>query len=296
MLAAASLCAQIAPPAPGDGASLEARQSAVASSPASASQPAVDSKSIVRAVMNEFAVNDQVSVPALGKPLPLTGSWGVQTVFPKGAPMACRMAQVPCAVVMYRVPEAHVLCEWAMGLTTVLEPQKDGPPVHKHTAIVLDENNDAARYTIRHKWINGEDRPQRDRAVPISYPEIARAAHQGGEVVVSFTVDPTGAVHSVHTDYGSAMLGAAVADSVRQWHFVPQQVGSQAVWFRSRVAIDFGSERVDITAGMDPSGKVMVDEADPHLQAGPHMDNATGGYWESCTAVNCSFADPPTAK
>jgi TonB family protein len=265
--------------------------------PAATAAPPVDRRSVVRAVMQQFAVNDQAVVPGLKKPLPLTGAWGVQTVFPQGAPVACRRARVACAVVLYRVPEAHVACEWVMGLTKVLEPQPKGPPVHKDVAIALDENADAARYTLRHAWLYGDDTPQRDRATAISYPTIAESARQGGVVVVSYTVDPTGKVEHVHTDYGSEILGAAVGDAVKQWHFIPQQVGSQAVWFRSRLSVDFGeSEHVDITAGMDPSGKIMLDEADPHLQAGSHMESATGGAWETCNGVNCSFADPPTPK
>jgi hypothetical protein len=46
-------------------------------------------------------------------------------------------------------------------------------------------------------------------------------------------------------------------------------------------------------AGADPSGKVMVLEADPRVGIGFRSNGASSGAWESCnTGTGCKAADP----
>jgi len=257
--------------------------------------PVLDPSAAVKSVIGMFTPNDLVNVPALGKPLPLTGTWGAQTRFPNGYPAPCARAAVPCIKVIYNLPEAKITCEWTLGYLVAVEPQPDGTIKHAVHEIVLDENADAAHYTMRKSWSRGDTRPHAIVTKSPIYPAIAAAANIGGVVAVRLVIGPDGSVVNAAAIGGSSLLQPAVLEAVRQWKFDPPHVGSQPTSYRVDEYFGFNNGHPDFSDAMDPSGKVMMQNSDPHMEPGFTSQGTSGEQWESCTAVTCVHATPPTA-
>jgi TonB family protein len=257
--------------------------------------PVTDPKAAADAVIAMFTPNDAVNVEATGKPMPTTGSWGVQTKFPDGPPKVCSLAHVDCVVVVYRVPEDKLVCEWAVGFVNIVEPQPDGTIKHAMHVEVLDENDAAARYTLKKTWAKGETPKPVEFQRP-EYPSIARSAQVGGVVTVRIVVGPDGLVKSAVATSGPAMLQAPVLTAVRQWKFDPVQIGEQPTSFRVDEQFSYNIQKPNISAGMDPSGHVVLQEADPRLAPGFRSNGVSSGAWSACAATGCQSAAPDVPK
>jgi len=274
------------PAAPGPAAS-GSTVSAVAAAPVSIAPGAA-----VKSILTMFTLNPSVNVEAAGKPLPATGSWGAQTQFPGGPPKPCVEARVPCVRVIYRVPEMNVVCEWILGLLVVVAPQADGTMGHATRSIVLDENEAAARYTLRKAWAHGEAMPHPTKVQNPEYPKIAIDASVGGVVAVRLVVGPDGAVKSVVPLAGPPMLQVPVLEAVRHWKFDPLSIGGQPTSFQLDEQFSYKAPRANTFAGMDPSGHVVIPQTDPHEEPGFRTDGVSSGQWSSCSAVTCAAAAP----
>jgi TonB family protein len=62
-----------------------------------------------------------------------------------------------------------------------------------------------------------------------AYPEIARAAHASGEVIVQVTVDETGNVVAARAVSGHQLLLAAAVTAARQARFTPTRLNGEPV-------------------------------------------------------------------
>lgn len=62
-----------------------------------------------------------------------------------------------------------------------------------------------------------------------TYPAVARAVKQQGDVVVRMFIDTRGVPTSVQVEEGPNLLRAAAEAAARQWRFTPAQVNGQAV-------------------------------------------------------------------
>jgi TonB family protein len=255
---------------------------------------ALDPTAAVKSVIAMFTPNDLVNVPALGKPLPLTGTWGAQTRFPGGEPKRCVLAAMPCIKVIYTIPAAKITCEWLLGYFVAVEPQPDGVIQHAVHEVVLDENADAAHYTMRKAWSAGDVQPRPVVAKSPVYPTIAMGAHIGGVVSVRLVISPDGSVLSASPLDGPKLLQEAALTAVRQWKFAPPQIGSQPTSFRMVEYFTFNSGHPDFAREMDPSGKVVLQNGDPHYAPGFSSVGTSGEQWQSCTAVDCTQVSPPT--
>jgi TonB family protein len=241
-----------------------------------------------------FTPNPAVNVGATGKPLPMTGTWGVQMKFPDGPPKACVVARIPCLKVIYRVPEENTVCDWTLGMITAVEPQPDGTIKHAIHEVLLDENEAAALYTLKKDWVRGEARPKPVVYQAAEYPEIAHNAHIGGVVGVRITVGPDGLVKNVEATSGPAVLQSTVVAAVKQWKYDPLAIGQRPTSFRVEASFSFKISGPNIAAGMNPSGKIMVPEDDPHYAHGLRQNGVATGGWDSCSAVGCTAAAPLT--
>jgi len=265
-------------------------------SQATPSPAAETPKAAVDEVISMFTPNDAVNVEATGKPMPTTGTWGAQTKFPDGQPKVCALAHVECVVVIYRVPEDNLVCEWAVGFVNVVEPQPDGTIKHATHVEVLDENDAAARYTLKKGWAKGEAPKPVEFQRP-DYPSIARSAQVGGVVTVTIVVGPDGLVKSAIATSGPSMLQAPVLAAVRQWKFDPLEIGQQPTSFRLDEQFAYNVQKPSISAGMDPSGHVVLQEADPRLDPGFRSNGVSSGAWATCTAATgCQAAAPNVPK
>ena len=254
-------------------------------------------KDAVARVISMFTPNEGINVESTGKPLPTTGSWGVQVNFPNGLPQVCVDNDVPCAMVYYRVPEAKIVCSWTMGFVTRVEPADDGTMVHVSRLLLLDENESAARYTLRKGWQRNEKRPRPVVYIRPDYPKIAQEAGIGGVVQVRIEVNPDGTVRSAAGVGGPAMLQKPVVAAVQQWKYDPMLINGRPTSFRVDEQFNYSAGRIDISAGMDPSGKVIEDNRDPRLGGGFRSDGASSGSWATCTlATGCTAAAPVVPK
>jgi TonB family protein len=254
-------------------------------------------QSAVDRVISMFTPNEAINVEATGKPLPKTGTWGVQVKFPNGMPQACIDNDVPCAVVFYRVPDAKVICTWTMGFVTVVAPTADGNMAHVSRLLLLDENESAARYTLRKGWQPGDKRPQPTVYVRPEYPQIAQQAGVYGVVQVRIEVGPDGSVRSAAGVGGPVMLQKPVIAAVQQWKYPPMTIGGHPTSFRVDEQFRFNAGRPDLGAGLEPNGGIIQDDGNPRNGGGFNSRGANGTSYESCNlATGCTPAASPSPK
>jgi protein TonB len=81
--------------------------------------------------------------------------------------------------------------------------------------------------------------PLKVRHVVPAYPEIARAAHVQGDVVLDCTISNEGRVVDVKVLSGHALLQAAAVDAVRQWVYRPTLLNGVPVPVVMTVTVHF---------------------------------------------------------
>jgi len=196
----------------------------------------VDATTAVETIAQLFTVNPLVKVDGTDKPLPTTGSWGAQVLKPESCPKA-----IGCMLVVYRVPEANIACTWLIQFARGAVPEKGGFVIQTRQD-VLNENDNARRYTIKKDWLPWEPKPVAlaEKNTHIVYPEAARAAHIGGAVVVEAVLDDTGAVKQTIVQSGPPVLRTEVIAAVSQWHFQPQMIGGKPASSRVPLTFNFG--------------------------------------------------------
>ena len=258
-----------------------------------AQQPPVveaDPTVAVKTVMSLFTPNPQAQVAASGKPLATSGTWGAQVKFPSGPPHACALARVPCAVVIYRVPEQGTICEWAVGFALVRKQVPGQEATHVLSAMILDENNAASLYTMKKSWADGEPVPRPIEGSRPAYPELARQSSIGGVVAVHLIVGPDGAVKDAIAMSGPAMLRESVLKAVRGWKYDPLSIGQQPTSFALDRQFTFNVTMPEMIS--DNGGTIVLQQADPHYAQGSVKSGVSSGTWESCTGAGCSLVAP----
>jgi TonB family protein len=220
-------------------------------SPATASIPSPTPQAAVNAVTLDFTPNPLVKVASTRKPLPTTGTWGVQTQIPdQELPQPCGGAE-SCVKVVYHVPEAGIACSWIVGFA----PDSASGGVRPE---IIGEDDNAAAYTMR-KAFDGKDRPEIAKYVPASFPSIGKKSGISGVVTVQVIVDPGGKVVDAKVLDGPAIYRGASLEAIRQWQFKPQTVGSQTISFREDINFAFKTEE---------AGSVVRAFSGPQLQGG----------------------------
>jgi TonB family protein len=189
---------------------------------AASSQPQSVGQRAVNVVLQQSSIDPTVLVQKTGQPLPANGQWLVG----KEAPTGCPQSET-CVRIFYRIPEAEVSCQWTVGLTG-----------NGSSGVILDENEDAARYLLRKVPPSEAAAFVVARKQPI-YPPIAAAAHVQGPVVLRLFVSNTGVVEKALIVSGPDMLRATSIDAAKQWIFKAPTVGTEAVRFETDVTFDF---------------------------------------------------------
>ena len=187
----------------------------------------------VAALLKQVVLDPTALVESTGKPLPANGNWSIG----KNVPAACPQTTDGCFLILYRVPDQKVSCEWVVRLT------EDGS-----NGIILDQNEDASRYLLRRLQTSQAADMLVTRKRPL-YPPIAVAAHVKGQVLVKIFVSPEGTVQKTFVVSGPEMLRASSMDAAKDYVFKPLIVGTKAVRFETDVTFDF------MTSG-PPSGSV----------------------------------------
>jgi len=152
-----------------------------------------DAKIAVDTVTNLFTSNPLVLLPGSKAPLPSTGSWGVQMRIPEQeAPPACQNGAESCLRVVYRVPQEGIVCSWIVGFPNGSGSQGNSQAEKGTPAEVLDEDDNAAQFTMKKAWLAGEAPPVPSRQILPAYPPIANAARVQGDVAIQIVVDSDG--------------------------------------------------------------------------------------------------------
>lgn len=252
-----------------------------------------DPQSAVKLITAMFMPNPGVPLQSTGKPLGMSGSWGMQVKFPEGLPDACMMARVPCVRVVYRVPADQVICTWLVGFVPFSEHLANGEVERRMRPMVLEEDTSAAKYTLKKDWSYGERRPRPVATQRPEYPAIARATSVNGVVTMRVEVGPDGKVTSAEATSGPKLLQPASLAAVRQFRYKPLVLGAEPTTFRTEERFQFGAAAVPaLGEGMGTGGVTMLPQTDPHYDPGFRSEGAAGNQWQSCTAVSCSLEAP----
>jgi protein TonB len=75
-------------------------------------------------------------------------------------------------------------------------------------------------------------------AAPV-YPQLARAAHVSGIVIIEAIIDEQGAVRETRVLRSIPLLDRAAVDAVRQWRFTPTLLNGQVVPVVMTVTVNF---------------------------------------------------------
>jgi TonB family protein len=257
-----------------------------------------DARGAVDTVTRLFTPNPAAVVESTGKPLPTNGTWGVQMKFTAGTPESCRVPGMSCVRVLYRVPEANTVCAWTVGFVhdaAAKQGNGSGPAVRP---VIVDEDTNAALYTLKKDWIEGEARWHLVSWVRPTYPTIAAEVHAGGDVPVRIIVGRNGKVERVQSTSGPKILQGAVIDAVKQWVFAPLVVGSQSTSFQIDWVYHFrGQDGSSTFSDMGVGGQTF---RLPNEHEGPGMvpTSTNGTTWEKCesAATGCAPVAPEVPK
>jgi len=88
--------------------------------------------------------------------------------------------------------------------------------------------------------VGGDIKPPRKigDVVPV-YPQIARAAHVSGVVIIEATIDEAGTVRDTRVLRSIPLLDAAALEAVRQWRFTPTVLNGQVIPIVMTVTVNF---------------------------------------------------------
>jgi TonB family protein len=129
--------------------------------------------------------------------------------------------------VLYRVPDAGVLCEWTVLLRGGDEKN-----------IVLAFNEDAARYLIG-KPGSGPSTLKKLSGKNAAYPTKARDSRIQGTVKMMVHLDTTGHVDKITVISGPEALRDAAVTAVNGWVYEPLVIGSSAVPVQTLITMNF---------------------------------------------------------
>lgn len=77
------------------------------------------------------------------------------------------------------------------------------------------------------------------RPVKPGYPLLARQMKVQGSVVLQALIGKDGIIQDLHVVSGPAILASAAQSAVRQWHFKPHYMGSDAVETQAKITVNF---------------------------------------------------------
>lgn len=107
------------------------------------------------------------------------------------------------------------------------------PPIEVHSdpPIVPTNAADRARVSPASATVIESVRPD--------YPMLARQMKVQGSVILQALIGRDGLIQDLHVLSGPPILSAAAQEAVRQWHFKPHYLGSQAVETETKITVNF---------------------------------------------------------
>jgi hypothetical protein len=166
-------------------------------------------------------------VPGTGKPLPPHGVWSIGKQRPPTCPPA---PSQPCVLILYRVPDTPVSCEW----TVLLNP-------NGVNGVILQQNQDSIRYMLRTIPTSEAAPLVISRQSPLNSRPVTRAT---GTVEIGVIVSTTGEPTQFVPVSGPDQMRIPAIAMAKQWVFRPLTVGSRAIPYEIIIKFHFGGVEV----------------------------------------------------
>lgn len=75
--------------------------------------------------------------------------------------------------------------------------------------------------------------------VPPEYPQVAKAAHIQGDVVLGAIINKKGRIKQLHVISGNPILAQSAMDAVRQWRYKPYTVEKRKVEVETQITVKY---------------------------------------------------------
>ena len=112
------------------------------------------------------------------------------------------------------------------------QPASDASATEKLTANVT--SNAAERVQMSADTAEAVSRP-----VNPGYPLLARQMKVQGSVILQALISKDGTIQDLHVVSGPPILASAAQTAVRQWHFKPHYLGTEAVETQAKITVNF---------------------------------------------------------
>jgi TonB family protein len=126
------------------------------------------------------------------------------------------------------------------GVHVDLQPGASTQPATD--ALTVTETTTAAQVTTNaaeHVQMSADTAEAVSNPVKPGYPTLARQMKVQGSVVLQALIGRDGSIQSLKVVSGPAILANAAEEAVRQWHFKPHYVGSEAVETQAKITVNF---------------------------------------------------------
>jgi TonB family protein len=99
------------------------------------------------------------------------------------------------------------------------------------------------------------------------YPEIAKAAHVQGIVVLHAVISKTGDVEDLHVISGAPMLTASAIEAVKQWRYKPYLLNGQPTEVETTINVNYTLAGAAKPQGSNDSMPMVIYKVDPEFSA-----------------------------
>jgi protein TonB len=119
--------------------------------------------------------------------------------------------------------------------TSPTQPPFEAPA----TGEASDTSASVVRTAAEHVPVSGDAAEIVSRPVKPGYPLLARQMKVQGSVILQALIGRDGLIQDLRVLSGPPILASAAREAVKQWHFKPHYLGSDAVETQARITVNF---------------------------------------------------------
>jgi protein TonB len=122
-----------------------------------------------------------------------------------------------------------------------LQPNSPAQPVSQAPAagVATDTTASVVRTAAERVQVSGDTGEIVSRPVQPGYPLLARQMKVQGSVILQALIGRDGLIQDLRVLSGPPILASAAQEAVKQWHFKPHYLGSEAVETQARITVNF---------------------------------------------------------
>jgi protein TonB len=130
------------------------------------------------------------------------------------------------------------------GTNSVHVDLQPGSPAQPVSAVpapggASDTTASVVRTAAEHAQVSGDAAEIVSRPVQPGYPLLARQMKVQGSVILQALIGRDGLIQDLRVLSGPPILASAAQEAVKQWHFKPHYLGSDAVETQARITVNF---------------------------------------------------------